>query len=236
MNSMKKTVLITGASGGIGLELAKVFAWEHAPLILVARNLEVLNKLAVELRNEFSIEVHVIAKDLAHPHAAKEIAEYLHTHNLKVDVLVNNAGLGQYGLFAETDAKEEADMMQVNMIALTQLTKLILPGMIERKSGKILNVASTAAFQAGPLMAVYYASKAYVLSFSEALANELEGSGVTVTVLCPGPTESGFQKRARMEGVKLFDAVVMDARTVAEVAYRGLMTHHGLFAFSRASG
>lgn len=209
--------LITGASGGIGLELARVFAREGYELVLVARSRERLDAIAAELK---PAPVRVIAKDLTLPDAAREIRREVPA----VDVLVNNAGYGVYGKFAETSLDDELGLLQLNMTALVVLTKLYLPGMIAAKSGKVLNVASTAAFQPGPLMALYYASKAFVLSFSEAIANELEGTGVTVTALCPGPTATGFQERASLENSRLMKHMkVMDARTVAEAGYRGLM-------------
>lgn len=222
----QKSVLITGASGGIGYELAKLFARDGYNLVLVARSQDKLAQVADELKSKFCVSVKVIAKDLASQSAPDEIFHELQQESIKVHILVNNAGFATYGLFAETELKGELQMMQVNMVCLTHLTKLFLPGMIEQGEGKILNVASTAAFQPGPLMAVYYASKAYVLSFSEAIANELQDTGVTVTVLCPGATETGFQQRADMEASKLFKGRgVMDAETVAKIGYRGLMNN-----------
>ncbi len=220
---MNKTALITGASSGIGYELAKLLARDRCNLVLVARNESKLQQIASELTEKFGVSVKVIAKDLAVPTSPEEIWQELQTAGITIDVLVNNAGYATYGLFAETELESELKMMQLNMVTLTHLTKLLLPGMLERRAGKILNIASTAAFQPGPLMAVYYASKAYVLSFSEALANELQGTGVTVTVLCPGPTASGFQARANMENSKLVkDKSIMDAQQVAAIGYRGL--------------
>jgi short-subunit dehydrogenase len=211
------TALITGASGGIGLELARVFAEQGYALVLVARNRSRLEEIAVELK---PTPVQVLGKDLALVGAA----EGIHREIPKVDVLVNNAGYGVYGRFAETPLDEELGMLQLNMTALVVLTKLYLPAMVASKNGKILNVASTAAFQPGPLMALYYATKAFVLSFSEAIANELEGTGVTVTALCPGPTATGFQARTKLEKSRILKHMkVMDARTVAEAGYRGLM-------------
>jgi hypothetical protein len=211
------TALITGASGGIGLELARVFAEQGYALVLVARNRERLNEIAAELK---PTPVQVLGKDLALVGAA----EGIHREVPKVDVLVNNAGYGVYGRFAETPLEEELGMLQLNMTALVVLTKLYLPAMVAAKNGKILNVASTAAFQPGPLMALYYATKAFVLSFSEAIGSELEGTGVTVTALCPGPTATGFQARTKLEKSRIMKLMkVMDARTVAEVGYRGLV-------------
>ena len=209
--------LITGASAGIGLELARVFAREGYSLVLVARNQKRLEEIAAELQ---PASVQVIAKDLSLPSAPEEIQR----STPRVDVLVNNAGFGVYGKFAETSLTEELNMMQLNMSALVALTKLYLAGMVAARSGRILNVASTAAFQPGPLMAIYYATKAFVLSFSEAIGNELEGTGVTVTALCPGPTATEFQERSKLQNSALVKGKkIMDARTVAEAGYRGML-------------
>lgn len=211
------TALITGASGGIGLELARIFAEQGYALVLVARSRDRLEEIAAELK---PTPVQVFAKDLTLVGAAEGVLREVP----KVDVLVNNAGYGVYGPFLKTPLDEELGMLQLNMTALVVLTKLYLPGMVASKNGKILNVASTAAFQPGPLMALYYATKAFVLSFSEAIGSELEGTGVTVTALCPGPTATGFQARTKLEKSRLFQRMkVMDARTVAEAGYRGLM-------------
>jgi short-subunit dehydrogenase len=223
MSESKMTALVTGASGGIGLELARLFAADGHDLVLVARSRDKLSRLADELKGRHGVAARVIAADLARVEAPQEIFDELRQEGVKVDALVNNAGFGSYGLFAETDLKSELDLLQVNVVALTHLTKLFLPAMIERRRGHVCNVASTAAFQPGPLMAVYYASKAYVLSFSEALANECEGTGVRVSALCPGPTETGFVAAARMSDSKLFDRGAMTAREVAEAGYRGLL-------------
>lgn len=221
----RKTALITGASGGIGYELAKLFARDGYDLVLVARSESKLGQLATELKERFSTSVIVLVKDLSKPSSPEEIFAQLQTQSVRVDVLVNNAGFGGYGLFSQTDLTMELEMMQVNMVSLTHLTKLFLKDMLAQGEGKILNLASTAAFQPGPLMAVYFATKAYVLSFSEALAEELRGSGVTVTALCPGPTATGFKKRATLEASKLFTGQVMDSKTVAELGYRGLFNN-----------
>lgn len=227
--NQEKVALITGASSGMGSEFAKLFAQDHYNLVLVARSEKALVQLANELSQKYNINVKVLVKDLSHPEAADEIFAALQKDGIQVDVLVNNAGFATYGFFADTELVAELQMMQLNIVALTHLTKLLLRGMLKRKSGKILNLASTAAFQPGPLMAVYYASKAYVLSFSEAIANEVEGTGVSVTVLCPGPTESGFQKRAAMEQSKLVKGrKIMDAATVAKIGYRGLMNRQAI--------
>ena len=218
-----KTALVTGASSGIGYELAKLFLDDGYRLVMVAQDAARLTAIAQDLAKRRAISVKVIAKDLALPSAPVDIVAELDRERIVVDVLVNNAGFGTYGPFADSDPDGQWRMMQVNMVALTSLTRLLLPGMLTRRAGRILNVASTAAFQPGPLMAVYYASKAYVLSFSEALANELRGSGVSVTVLCPGPTRTEFQRRAGVAHATFMRGRIMDARSVALSGYRGLM-------------
>ncbi|MGA8539635.1 MAG: SDR family oxidoreductase [Terriglobales bacterium] len=229
----RKTALITGASSGIGLELARIFAREGYNLVLVARSADKLRQLASELEKAHGAHSLILAADLTEPGSPAYVLDQTTRANMPVDVLVNNAGFGQYGMFAELDLEECLRQIQLNITALTHLTRLYLPAMIERgktergkterEGGRILNVASTAAFQPGPLMAVYYATKAYVLHFSEAIANELQGTGVTVTCLCPGPTATEFQGRAKMEGIRLTKFGTMDARTVAEDGYRALM-------------
>jgi hypothetical protein len=218
------TVLITGASSGIGYELARVFAQNGHNLVLVARNVQTLNQLADELRAEFGIIAKVISKDLSVATAAQDIVDELSQTAVSVDILVNNAGFDVYGNFYETNLARELQMIQVNLVALTQLTKLLVGAMVNRRSGKILNLGSIGSFAASPLNAVYSATKAYVLSFSEAIAEELQGSGVTVTCLCPGPTRTEFQKRAQMGDIRLLRYGVMDADTVAQIGYRALMS------------
>lgn len=219
----RQTALITGASFGIGLALARIFARENYNLVLVARSGDKLRQLASELEKANSVHSLILAVDLTEPGAPAYVLDQTTRANIVVDILVNNAGFGQYGLFVENDLEECLRQIQLNVIALTHLTRLYLPGMVERKNGRILNVASTAAFQPGPLMAVYFATKAYVLHFSEALANELAGTGVTVTCLCPGATATEFHKRAKATGMNLLRMGSMDARTVAEDGYRALM-------------
>lgn len=221
---MSKTALITGASSGIGYELAKCFARGGANLVLVARDETRLGQIAAELRSP-AVSVKVIAADLARPVAPSDILDATRAANITVDYLVNNAGFGLGGFFAESDLQTELDMMQVNMVALVHLTRLYLPGMQQRGTGGVLNVASTAAFQPGPLMALYYATKAFVLSFTEAIAEELRDTGVTATALCPGPTETAFQRRAKIERIRLVKSRigVMSARAVAETGYRGFL-------------
>ena len=193
------TALITGASSGIGLELAKVHASKGGDLVLVARNKSKLDELKAELENKYKVKVYTIGKDLSVNNSAQEVYEETTKQNIQIDYLMNNAGFGDFGMFVETDWSKELQMINLNITTLTQFTKLYLHDMVKRRSGKIMNVASTAAFQPGPMMAVYFATKAYVLSFSEAVDNEVKDKGVTVTALCPGATESGFQAAAAME-------------------------------------
>ncbi|HLN57107.1 MAG TPA: SDR family oxidoreductase, partial [Thermoanaerobaculia bacterium] len=188
--------LVTGASSGIGKELARLIAADGYDLVLVARRQERLEELARELSVAHGVSARVIAADLADPDSPKRIVEELEAERIAVDVLVNNAGFGIYGRLWNSDITRQLEIIQVNVVALTDLTGRLLPGMVSRKRGRIVNVASTAAFQPGPYQAVYYATKAYVLSFSEAIAEELKGTGVTVTALCPGPTTTEFQEAA----------------------------------------
>jgi short-subunit dehydrogenase len=221
---MNQTALITGASGGIGYELAKLFAKDHYNLVLVARSAPKLTQFVDELRRQFGVSAKAIPLDLTAASAPQFLFDQLKREGIAVDILVNNAGYGVLGEFAKVPLEESLGQIQLNLTALTHLTKLFIGTMIERRSGKILNVASTAGFQPGPLMAIYYATKAYVISFSEALANELSGSGVTVTCLCPGATDTGFQGRAGVADTKLFKTIrPMDAKTVARDGYRGLI-------------
>ena len=219
----RQTALVTGASSGIGLELARELAAGGYDLVLVARGEKKLEELAAEVRDRHGITARVIPKDLSDPKSPDELFQEIEAAGVAVDVLVNNAGFATFGPFAETDLARELEELQVNVVALTHLTKKLLPGMLSRRRGGVLNVASTAAFQPGPLMAVYYATKAYVLSFSEALAEELRGTGVTVSVLCPGPTATGFAARADMQDSGLFKGMlaVSDARSVARAGYEG---------------
>lgn len=226
----KRTALVTGASAGIGTELARLFARDGWNLVLVARSRDGLERVGRELAASFGAACHVVPADLADPAAPQAVYDAVQALGLQVDALVNNAGFGLMGSFvdtgreAPTDLQRELEMLQVNVVALTHLSKLFLPAMVKRGRGYVLNVASTAAFQPGPLMAVYYASKAYVLSFSEALSVELAGTGVTATVLCPGATRTDFQAAANMEGSRLFRAGhVMTAARVAELGYNAML-------------
>ena len=214
-------VLITGASEGLGHEFAKLFSKKGYPLILVARNKTRLDALAKEL-NSAGGNVKTIAKDLSLSTAAEELKTALDEQKISIEILVNNAGFGVHGFFPHADWKATEGMLSLNMVTLTHLTRLFLPEMLQQGQGKILNVASTAAFQPGPLMACYFASKAYVLSFTEALAEELSGTGVTVTAFCPGPTRTQFQKRSNTENIRE-NSFVMEAAPAAEAAYQGLM-------------
>lgn len=224
MANVGRTALITGASLGIGREIAQLFAQDGYHLALVARNSAKLAEFANELQGQFGISAKSFPLDLSAESAPQFLFDQLARESVPIDVLVNNAGYGKLGMFAEIPLQESLGQIQLNITALTSLTKLFLQPMIERKSGKILNVASTAGFQPGPLMAVYYATKAFVISFSEALANEVRGSGVTVTCLCPGATDTNFQKRAGTERTNLFRRMrPMNAETVARDGYRALM-------------
>lgn len=224
--TQRPTALVTGGSGGIGFEIAKVLARNGLDLVLVARTRDTLEAAAGQLEGKFGARVHVFAADLRRPDAPQAIFDFLHNENIPIDVLVNNAGFGVGGEFADTKLQRELEMIQVNISALTHLTKLFLPAMIKRKAGRVLNVASTAAFQPGPLMAVYYATKAYVLSLSQALAEELRHSGVTVTALCPGPTRTRFAASAQMTKSRLFTAFgIAHAADVAEFGVAAMM--HG---------
>lgn len=217
-----RTALVTGASSGFGFELARLLARDRYNLVMIARNRQKLEEAAAEISARYNVSAHVIAKDLAQPDAPDQIFREVQDAGIAIDVLVNNAGFAGYGDFSESDTQHLLQMMQVNIVALTHLTRLFLPHMVEQGSGRIINMASLAAFVPGPLMAVYYASKAYVLSFSEALENELAGTGVQVSVLCPGPTRTGFQERAQMEQSKLVAGDIMDVRTAARQVYRSV--------------
>jgi short-subunit dehydrogenase len=191
---MRGTALITGAAGGIGYELAKLMARDSYDLVLVDQknNLQGVTRDLLDINPD--IKIKTIVKDLTLSNAGRDIYDELQNERILVDVLVNNAGFGHYGEFNETDWEVELKMLKLHILTLTHMTKLFLKGMVERKKGKIMNVASMAAFQPSPLMSVYFASKAYILHFSEAIANEVKDSGVTVTVLCPGATKTGFQE------------------------------------------
>lgn len=251
----KGYALITGASEGLGQEFSKIFALNGYPLVLVARNQIRLDALARELSTTYRVDVRAISKDLSLPTSAEELKTTIDDQKISIEILVNNAGFGVHGLFSSADWKATEDMLNLNMITTTHLTRLFLPEMVRRNAGKsnspsknsrvnwtspgnlqseekrgqgkILNVASTAAFQPGPFMACYFASKAYVLSFTEALAEELSGTGVTVTAFCPGPTKTQFQKRSSTENIRE-NSFAMEAAPAAQAAYRGLMKNKRL--------
>jgi len=221
-NETNETVLITGASSGIGLELTRLFAADGANLVLVARSEGKLQRVADELRDQHRIDVWVLAKDLAECNAPQAIYDHLERENIPVDVVVNNAGFGALGPVAELDTQRQISMIQVNVTALTHLTRLFLPAMIKRNRGGILNLGSTVGFQPGPNMAVYYASKAYVVSFTEALAEELTDTNITVTCLAPGSTQTGFGADSGMGRSRMFQlSGAMNASDVAQAGYTG---------------
>jgi len=220
--SSRPLAIVTGASAGIGRELARILAREGHDLVLVARREAQLTELADELKTRYDAASTIAAVDLAAAGAADDVMAVL--AGRAVDVLVNNAGFGGVGAFCTRSRDDDMRMVAVNVVALTDLTKLLVPGMVQRRRGRVLNVASTAAFQPGPFMAVYYATKAYVLSLSQALAEELSGTGVTVTCLCPGPTESEFHAVAGTDAQPLTATpLTMSASSVAEAGYRAMM-------------
>ena len=220
---MSTFTLVTGASTGIGRELATLCAAHKRNLVLLARSEDKLSSLAESLRSEHGVRVEVLVQDLSEPDAAEKTRAEITSRGLDVGALINNAGFGYLGPFQQAESSNQLEIVLVNITALTHLTRLFLPDMVARGRGQILNIASTAAFQPGPFMAVYYATKAYVLSFSEALTEELRGTGVTVTALCPGVTATGFQARARMADSGLIRLGTQDARFVAEVGYRAMV-------------
>ena len=219
----RDTVLITGASSGIGLELARLFAGDGSDLVLVARSEDRLRELADALAAAHGIKAQVLSADLTRPESAGEIAEALTGLGVQVDVLVNNAGFGGHGQVATLGVRKQLDMIEVNVAALTRLTAMFLPGMLERRHGAVLNVASTAAFQPGPNQAVYCATKAYVLSFTEALAEETRDTGVRVSCLAPGATDTQFAAQADMTGTLAFRLGTMAAEPVARAGHDGLL-------------
>lgn len=222
---MPQTVLITGASSGIGRALAHQFADHGYDLVLVARNAVALDEVGRALsgspRGSHQVRATTITADLAQPRSATALVEQLSARGIQIDVVVNNAGFGLQGEFAQLPCERQLDMIQLNVTTLTELTRLLLPAMLERRSGGVLNVASTAAFQPGPLMSVYYATKAYVLSFTEGIAEEVADRGVKVSCLCPGPTETEFAQRAQITGTNLFKGGVMDVKEVARDGFEG---------------
>lgn len=226
---MNKTVLITGGSSGIGLELCKIFAKDNYNLVVISQNGEKLN-LAKEiiLKENNKVKVITIMKNLSDPLSAGEIFDYTEKNSIQIDVLVNNAGVQVYGDFHNSNMEDTLNMMYLNVFALTKLTRLYVKGMVERGNGKILNLGSTGSFQPCPLNSVYCATKAFVLNFSEGIREELKGTGVTVTTLCPGATNTNFAKRANIENTKLFRGKLSNAKDVAEAGYKALVKNKSL--------
>lgn len=222
---MKNYTLITGATGGIGIELATVFAKNNHNLILTGTSSTKLEQLKKHLNSQYDVDIYTIDKDLTHPSSAKDIYDEVTNQQMNVDILCNNAGFGDYGLFHTLDLSKQSNMVEVNVQSLMKLTYLFLQDMIQKKHGKIMNTCSTAAFQPGPFMATYYASKAFVLSFSEALYKEVKDQGIHVMALCPGPTKSHFFERAgsdQRNNKLLKNFKVADPKKLSEFAYKCL--------------
>jgi short-subunit dehydrogenase len=220
---MKGTALVTGASAGLGRDYARLFAADGHDVVLVARRADRLEQLAREIASATSVQTHVLAVDLAAPGAARRIESELRSRGIAIDFLVNNAGFGTTGPFADGDVAKQLEMIQLNVAALVELTRLFLPEMVARGRGRILNIGSAAGFQPGPFMAIYYATKAFVNSFSEALSYELEGTGVTATVSCPGATATEFAGHAGNASSWLFRMGAADSMAVAREGYAAMM-------------
>jgi short-subunit dehydrogenase len=220
---MHETALVTGASSGLGEQLARLFARDGIGLVLVARREDRLRRLKSELERDFGIAVNVLPADLTSPRSVGEVLELLDRRKIEIDYLVNNAGFGQSDAFADVPLERSLEQIDLNVRALTELTRRLLPAMIRKRRGRILNLGSTAGDQPGPFMAVYYATKAYVNSFSEALHHELEATGVTVTLSCPGPTFTEFPKVSNVKNMRLFRMNAMAPDRVAAEAYRAMM-------------
>lgn len=221
---MSKTALVTGATNGIGFEFTKILAKNKYDLILIARTKSKLEEIKDYLFLTYGVQVYVIACDLSKPGACGYVYEQIRKNNLEINILINNAGIGDWGNFVESNLEKQGQMLQLNIVALTNLARLFLPGMIKRRQGRILNVASTAAFQPGPLMSVYFASKAYVLSLSSAISQELKGTGVSITCLCPGPTATNFQISAFPKDIRLTHVQKLsDPKEVAQYGYKVML-------------
>lgn len=223
-----KTALVTGASGGLGLEFSRILAKKKYDLVLVARNEEKLQAIKREFESQYGILVYVYAVDLSKIDAGRSVFEFTQKEHLHIDVLINNAGFGDSGSFAESDWQKQYEMVQLNVVALMQLTHCFLKPMIQQGHGKILNISSVAAFCAGPYMSIYYATKEFVRSFSEAVAEEVKGTGVTVTAFCPGPTSTGFEQAAAMEKGSTMFRKAANAEDVAKSGIRALRTGKAL--------
>lgn len=221
---MPKTALITGASNGIGLELAKIHASQGGNLVLVARSIDKLSAIKAELEKTHGVQVKIICKDLSNKDAALEVYLEVKKEKTQIDFLINNAGFGDFGFFYETQWIKEERIIALNITSLTQFCKLFINDMMAQGGGKIMNLSSMAAFEPGPLMAVYYASKAYVLHFTEAINNELQDKNITVTALCPGPTESGFQEASSQKESKIIKGKKLpSAHEVAAYGYKAML-------------
>jgi uncharacterized protein len=220
---MRRTALITGSSGGIGLELAKIHAEKGHNLVLVALSREILNELKTDLERDYKVQVYVIEKDLSHPDNVREVYDELKQNNISIDYLINNAGFGDFGFFAESNWDKQKKMINLNITAVTYFTRLFLTDMINRGEGKIMNISSTAAFQPGPTMSVYFATKAFVLSFSEAVNNEVRDKGISITAFCPGSTDTGFHAVVMGDGNPVKKRKLSSASQVAKSGYRAMM-------------
>lgn len=220
---MRRTALITGASNGLGVEFAKIHAAKGDNLVLVARGKDKMNLLKAEIEKRHDVSVYVIGRDLSETGAPKTIYNELKTQKIKIDYLINNAGFGDFGPYEKSNWEKQLEMINLNITAVAYFTRLFLPDMIKNGYGRILNVASTASFQPGPTMSVYFATKAFVLSFSEAIANEVKGTGVTVTALCPGATATGFKTAASLDNSNLFKGSIATSKSVAEYGYNSMM-------------
>jgi uncharacterized protein len=219
---MEGYALVTGATSGIGLEIALNFARDGINLILVARTENKLMEIKEKIETEYGIEVLILAKDLTREEAPDEIYEEVEKRGIRVDFLINNAGFGSFGRLKDTDYETEKDLVKLNVLSLLQMNKLFVPLMAARHYGYVMNVASLAAFMPGPVMANYYASKAYVLSLSEAMHEELKQDGIKVTALCPGPVRTNFQERAQLQKTDTAKSFIMEAKKVADVGYLAL--------------
>ena len=233
MIKKNKTALITGPTSGIGLELAYLFAKDNINLVLASRNKKLLLEIKKDISKKFNVIVNIFPVDLSQKGSSRKIHNYCNRKKIKIEYLVNNAGFGKYGLFSESSLKLDQEMINLNITSLTELTKLFVIKMRKRGFGKILNIASTASFQPGPYMSVYSATKSYVVSFSEAIAEELKNSGVSVTTLCPGPTISGFQKRAGFkDDARMYGSfAIVDSKQVAKFGYNKMMNNNRLVIY-----